>query len=165
MGSQTVTNKKTSFDADTNDDYPVKVTDDGGALVQHFIADSIPDVDINDISKGTQSNDVKVTLDGETVPVNSTPVVVSSATVTEVTAGSASGTALAASGSRLAASIFNKDTAESAYLNIGAAATTSKIQLRPGEWWHMANYGVIFTEVITCIRGGSQDVTLVVVSG
>lgn len=36
------------------------------------VVSSLPDVDVNDISKGTQTNDVKVTLDGESVAVTGT---------------------------------------------------------------------------------------------
>lgn len=90
---------------------------------------------------------------------------VTSATVTQVTAAAASGELLAANSSRKALSVYNSHASDTAYINIGAAATTAKIPIRAGEWWHMYDMGVVFTQVINCIRGGSNDITLVVVHG
>lgn len=97
--------------------------------------------------------------------VDAAPPQVTSATVTQVTAGVASGTVVSASTTRRFVSVLNTDTSQTAYLNIGAAATTAKIPLRPGEWWHSKSHGVTFTEEVTCIRGASDDITLVVVHG
>ena len=96
---------------------------------------------------------------------SSSPVTVSSASVATDTAVSTTSELAAAAAGRKSMSIYNTDTSETAYINIGSAATTADIPIRPGEWWHMSDYGVVFTEAINVIRGGSSDITLVVVSG
>lgn len=46
----TVTNRKSTFDANTNADYNVKTTVDGGELVQHVNIDSIPAVTVTGVA-------------------------------------------------------------------------------------------------------------------
>ena len=91
--------------------------------------------------------------------------VVGSATILTVVAGAASGALLAANENRIVGSFYNTHGSDTAYINIGADATSADIPIRAGEWLHLTSFGVIFTEVINCIRGGSEDITLVVVSG
>jgi len=79
--------------------------------------------DINDISKGTQTNDVKVTLDSEVVSV--APSKASSAgTNTAVSVGSSSTTVLASNANRKQAILVN-DSDEEMYLKYGSTAVAN----------------------------------------
>ena len=106
------------------------------------------------------------TESGEEVQfIDSAPCQVASATVATATAAVGSSTALAASTTRRFWSFHNTHGTDTAYLNIGSAATSNDIPIRAGEWLHSKSFGVAFTQAINVIRGGSNDITLVVVSG
>ena len=92
-------------------------------------------------------------------------VQIDTCTVATATAATASATIIAADADRRFFSIFNTHATDTAYINIGAAATTAKIPIRAGEWFHSASLGVTFVELVAAIRGGSNDITLVVVTG
>ena len=75
----------------------------------------------------------------------------SSASVSQVTATGTSGSLASANANRKALSIFNSSGSQTAYIAIGEAASSTKVPIRAGEWWHMADLGIIFTQEVFCI--------------
>ena len=87
------------FVEDGNGDVAVRVVTSGTTTVDGI-------VDINDISKGTQTNDVKITLDSEVVTVKEDKAS-SAGTSTGISVGSSSTTVLAANANRKQAILVN----------------------------------------------------------
>lgn len=93
--------------------------------------------------------------------------IITAASVSQETAGAIAADILAENTDRKGLSIYNANTAngDTAYLTFGEDADSTKIPIRPGQWWHMKDTGMIFTQAVNVIRGGSNDITLVVVTG
>jgi hypothetical protein len=149
----TVTNRKTSFDNDTNADIPVATDDVGGQQYQRVKVDLGGDGVSSPLVRGQQSkaNSLPVTLatdedalavtdNGGSLTVDGTvsaaAVTFSSLTASNVSVDTtATGVEiLAANGSRESAEIANLSTTLTVFVN-GGSATTSDFPIQPGQKW------------------------------
>jgi len=91
------------------------------------------------------------------------PTTASNTTVAQDTAEATSTEVLAEDATRKFVAIKNTHSTDTAFINFGAAATSSHLPILPGEWFRSSDLGVVPTQSIEAIRGSSNDITLVLV--
>lgn len=129
--SPTVTNKKTSFDADANSDYSPKTYTVGGEELQAVVLNS---------SAGDEIGTVANPLRAEVVGTISTKTDLAPSAPAAVSVGVASGVAVAANASRKGLILTNTSTATIS-LGFGAAAVlNSGVTLYPSGVFCMGEY-------------------------
>ena len=121
MSNVTVTNKKTTFDADTNADIGVRTITKGGYETQ------VVTLDLGGSgAESLTSGSIPVTLSGTIDTEETRPA---SSNITSVSGSASNTTLLASNASRRGASVYN-DSSAALYVKLGATASTSSFTIK-----------------------------------